>query len=50
LRGGAVFEVAENLREDVDLIIGRPEVDSCDITFTPEGPKPKRTQIEFEII
>ena len=30
--GGAVFEVAENLRKDVDLIIGRPEIDSWDIS------------------
>jgi len=48
--GGAVFEVAENLREDTDLIIGRPEVDSWDIIFTPEGPKPRKVPIEFEII
>jgi len=48
--GGAVFEVAENLREDVDLIIGRPEVDSWDIVFTPEGPKPRKVPIEFEIL
>ncbi len=32
---GAVFEVAENLRGVMNLIIGRPEVDSWDITFTP---------------
>ncbi|KPV64036.1 MAG: hypothetical protein AOA65_1066 [Candidatus Bathyarchaeota archaeon BA1] len=48
--GGAVFEVAENLREDVDLIIGRPEVDAWNIVFTPEGPKPRKVPIEFEII
>lgn len=48
--GGAVFEVAENLREDVDLIIGRPEIDAWDIIFTPEGPKPRKVPIEFEII
>lgn len=48
--GGVVFEVAENLRDDVDLIIGRPEVDSWDIVFTPEGPKPRKVPIEFEII
>ncbi|MEM0267112.1 MAG: retropepsin-like aspartic protease [Thermofilaceae archaeon] len=46
--GGAVFEVAENLR--ADLIIGRPEIDSWDIAFTPEGPKPRKVPIEFEII
>ncbi|MEM2410037.1 MAG: retropepsin-like aspartic protease [Thermofilaceae archaeon] len=48
--GGAVFEVAENLRADVELIIGRPEIDSWDIVFTPEGPKPRKVPIEFEII
>lgn len=48
--GGAVFEVAENLRKDTELIIGRPEVDSWDIIFTPEGPKPRKVPIEFEII
>jgi hypothetical protein len=48
--GGAVFEVAENLRKDVELVIGRPEVDSWDIIFTPEGPKPRKVPIEFEII
>jgi len=48
--GGAVFEVAENLRKDVGLVIGRPEIDSWDIVFTPEGPKPRKIPIEFEII
>lgn len=48
--GGAVFEVAENLREGTPLIIGRPEIDSWDIIFTPEGPKPRKVPIEFEII
>lgn len=48
--GGAVFGVAENLRKDKKLIIGRPEIDSWDIIFTPEGPKPRKTPIEFEII
>jgi len=48
--GGAVFEVAENLREDIDLVIGRPEIDSWDVMFTAEGPKPKKVPIEFEII
>jgi hypothetical protein len=48
--GGAVFEVAENLRGGVDLIIGRPEIDSWGIVFTPEGPKPRRAPIEFEIL
>ncbi len=40
--GGAVFEVAENLRRDVELIIGRPEIDTWDIVFTLEGPKPRK--------
>jgi len=48
--GGAVFEVAENLRKDLQLVIGRSEIDSWDIIFTPEGPKPRRVPIEFEII
>ena len=45
-----MFEVAENLREDVELIIGRPELDSWDIIFTPEGPKPRKVPIEFKIM
>ncbi len=48
--GGAVFEVAENLRDGLDVIIGRPEIDSWDIVFTPEGPRPRRVPIEFEIV
>jgi len=48
--GRVVFEAAENLREDIQLIIGRPEIDSWDIIFTPEGPKPRKVPIEFEII
>ncbi len=48
--GGAVFEVAENLGKGVDLIIGRPEIDSWGIVLTPEGPKPRRVPLEFEII
>jgi hypothetical protein len=48
--GGAVFEVAENLRKGVDLIIGRPEIDSWGIVFTPEGPKLRKVPIEFEIL
>ena len=48
--GGAVFEVAENLRKDVQLIIGRPEIDAWGIVFTPEGPRPRKVPIEFEII
>lgn len=48
--GGVVFEVAENLREDVQLIIGRPEIDAWNVIFTPEGPKPRKVPIEFEII
>ncbi len=48
--GGAVFEVAENLREDTQLIIGRPEIDAWDIIFTPEGPRPRKVPIEFEIV
>jgi len=48
--GGAVFEVVENLRKDVDLIIGRTEIDSWDIVFTSEGPRPRKVPIEFEIV
>jgi len=48
--GGAVLEVAENLRKDVDLIIGRPEIDSWDIAFTQEEPRPRKVPIEFEIV
>ncbi len=48
--GGAVFEVAENLRKDVKLVIGRPEIDAWGIIFTPRGPKPRKVPIEFEII
>lgn len=48
--GGTVFEAAENLREDISLIIGRPELDSWDIVFTAEGPKPRKAPIEFKII
>ena len=48
--GGGVFEVAENLRKDVELVIGRPEIDTWDIVFTPEGPKPRKVPIEFEIV
>jgi len=48
--GGAIFEVAENLRREVEVVIGRPEIDAWDIIFTPEGPKPRKVPIEFEII
>lgn len=48
--GGARFEVAENLRGDMTLIIGRPEIDTWDIIFTPEGPKPRKVPIQFEIL
>jgi len=45
--GGTVFEVAENLRRYIELIIGRPEIDLWDIIFTPKGLKPRRIPIEF---
>jgi len=48
--GRVLFEVAENLREDLELIIGRPEIDAWDIVFTPEGPRPRKVPIEFEIV
>ncbi|MEM4311911.1 MAG: hypothetical protein QXX95_05930 [Nitrososphaerales archaeon] len=50
IRGRVLFEVAENLREDLDLVIGRPEIDKWDIIFIPEGPRPRNVPIEFEII
>ncbi len=42
--------MAENLREDLKLVIGRPEIDKWDIILMPEGPRPKKVPIEFEII
>jgi len=48
--GGCTFEVAENLREDIDVIIGRPEIDKWDIIFTPEGPRPRRVPIILDVI
>jgi len=48
--GEVVFEVAENLREDMQLVIGRPEIDAWDVVFTPDGPRPRKVPIEFEII
>jgi len=48
--GGCTFEVAENLREDVDVIIGRPEIDKWDIIFTPEGPRPRKIPIILDVI
>jgi hypothetical protein len=48
--GGCRFEVAENLREDLDLIIERPEIDAWDIIFTSDEQKPRKAPIEFEII
>jgi len=48
--GRVAFEVAENLREDIQVVVGRPEIDAWDIVFTPEGPRPRKTPIEFEII
>jgi len=48
--GRVLFDVAENLREDLDLVIGRPEIDKWEIIFTPEGLRPKKVPIEFEVI
>jgi len=48
--GGARFEAAENLREDIEMIIGRSEIDAWQIVFTPEGQKPRKVPIEFEVI
>ena len=48
--GGCTFEVAENLREDIDVIIGRPEIDSWGIIFTDKGIRLRKTPIEFDII
>lgn len=42
-----MFEVSE----DVDtIIVGRHELDSWDIIFTPEGPKPRTCPIRWELI
>jgi len=43
--GGAVFEVAESLRRDVELIIGRPEIDAWDTLFTAEGSRPRKVPL-----
>jgi hypothetical protein len=40
--------VIEELAEE--LFRGRPEIDSWGVVFTPEGPKPRRVSIEFEIL
>jgi len=48
--GGSRFEIAENLKEEADLIIGRSEIDAWDIIFTPEGPRPREVPIEFKIL
>lgn len=48
--GGCTFEVAENLREDVDVIIGRPEIDKWDIIFTPDGSRPRKVPIILDVI
>ena len=48
--GGCTFEVAENLREDIDVIIGRPEIDKWDLIFTPEGPRPRKVPIILDVI
>ena len=44
--GGTRFEVVENLREGIELIISRPNIDAWEIVFTPKGPRPKKTPIE----
>jgi len=48
--GGCTFEVAENLREDIDVIIGRPEIDSWGIIFTTKGARLRKVPVEFDII
>lgn len=48
--GRVLFDVAENLRDDIDLVIGRPEIEKWGIIFIPEGPRPKKVPIEFEVI
>ncbi len=48
--GGCTFEVADNLREDIDVIIGRPEIDSWGIIFTPEGAKLRKVPVEFDVV
>jgi len=44
------LEVAENLRGNVDVIIGRPEIDKWDIIFTPEEPRQRKILIIFDVI
>ena len=51
--GGMAIQLqtmAENLRKDVDVIIGRPEIDSWGIIFTPEGARLRKVPVEFDII
>jgi hypothetical protein len=51
LEGSPIDDIAyviEELAEE--LFRGRTEIDSWDIVFTPEGPKPRRVSIEFEIL
>ena len=48
--GGCKFEVADNLRNDIDVIIGRPEIDSWGIILGPEGAKLRKVLVEFDII
>ena len=48
--GGCTFEVAENLRKGIHVIIGRPEIDSWGIILTKEGARLRKIPVEFEII
>jgi hypothetical protein len=48
--GRVLFEVAEDLRGGLELVVGRPEIDAWDIIFAPEGPRPRRVPIEFELV
>lgn len=44
------LKLQKNLREGMNLLIGRPEINAWGIIFTSEGPRPKKVPIELEII
>jgi hypothetical protein len=51
LEGSPIDDIAYVIEESAEeLFRGRAEIDSWDIVFTPEGPKPRRVPIEFEIL
>lgn len=48
--GGLPLRPPKTLNDDLDMIIGRPEIGAWEIIFTPEGPKPRKVPMEFKII